>query len=202
MDSLMPGLFSAPNLHPMVVHFPIAFWLGALLFWTIGVIRPAGQAARVGRWLLYLGTLGGLVAVAFGYWATSKMGHDTPGHDLVHVHRDWMLVTTGLAVALSGLAWWKRSAGRSWRFTLLVGLIALSGTLAVGADRGAELVFRYGMGTAGEVPPESDGHDHDHGEEAQPDHPHGADNAEPAPPQVNPGADDGHGAHDHSDHPH
>lgn len=40
----------------------------------------------------------------------------------------------------------------------------LLGVMTIGADRGAELVFRYGIGVAGEAPPHSDGHDHSHGD--------------------------------------
>lgn len=67
MRDLLPGLYGAPNIHPRVVHFPIALWLSALLFWALAVVRKQDDLWRVGRWLLYLGTVGGLVAVAVGF---------------------------------------------------------------------------------------------------------------------------------------
>ncbi|MED5369772.1 MAG: DUF2231 domain-containing protein [Myxococcota bacterium] len=181
MEQLLPGLTSAPNLHPMVVHFPIAFWVAATGAWSWAVVRKHDDAWRVGRWLHLLGMLGAVVAVGFGFWATEKMGHDTPGHDLVHVHRDLMLVVSGIALVITALAWWRRDATRPWRVGLTLGSLVLLGLMTIGADRGAELVFRYGIGVAGEAPPHSDGHDHSHGDheaephghDAQPaDHPH------------------------------
>ena len=165
MEQLLPGLSSAPNLHPGVVHFPIAFWVAATGAWLLAVARRRDDTWRFGLWLHLLGILGAAVAVAFGFWATEKMGHDSPGHDLVHVHRDIMLWATGLALLVTALGWWKRTA--KLRVPLTAMSVVLVSLLAIGADRGAELVFRYGMGVAHEAPPESahtHSHDADHGE--------------------------------------
>lgn len=165
IEQLLRGLSSAPNLHPMVVHFPIAFWVAATGAWLLAVARKRDEAWRFGLWLHLLGLLGAAVAVAFGFWATEKMGHDSPGHELVHVHRDIMLWATGLALTVTALGWWKRTAKLRAPLTALS--VVLVGLLTVGADRGAELVFRYGMGVAHETPPESThthSHDDDHGE--------------------------------------
>lgn len=78
MDQLFPGLSHAPNLHPLVVHFPIAFWVAATGARSWAVVRKHDDAWRFGRWLHLLGILGAVVAVGFGFWATEKMGHDTP----------------------------------------------------------------------------------------------------------------------------
>ena len=48
------------------------------------------------------GTVGAIVSLATGYLATWSMGHDAPGHDVIHIHRNWMIATTILAVALFG----------------------------------------------------------------------------------------------------
>lgn len=147
----------------MVVHFPIAFWIAAAGAWAIGLMRNNETAWRFGLWLHSLGLLGAGVAVALGFWATSKMGHDSPGHELVHVHRDLMLWTTAIAAVTTGLGWWKQ--GPVFRIPLLVLSLVLVGLLTVGADRGAALVFRYGVGVASEAPPKS-GHSHGDGEDA------------------------------------
>lgn len=96
------------------------------------------------------------------------MGHDGPGHDLVHVHRDIMLVASGLALLITAVGWWARDRGRAWRIGLATAALLLVGVTMVGADRGAELAFRYGIGVAMDPIPESDGHHHDHD-----DHGHG-----------------------------
>ena len=36
MNDLLPGLELAPNVHPVFVHFPIALWPTALLFYALG----------------------------------------------------------------------------------------------------------------------------------------------------------------------
>lgn len=160
IEQLLPGLSSAPNVHPMVVHFPIAFWVAATGAWLLAVARKRDDAWRFGLWLHLLGVLGAAIAVAFGFWATDKMGHDSPGHDLVHVHRDIMLWATGLALIVTALGWWKRTA--KLRVPLTAMSVVLVSLLAIGADRGAELVFRYGIGVSGGKPPKSDLGEHSH----------------------------------------
>ena len=161
MQSLLPGAAAAPNLHPLLVHFPVALWLTALLFWVIGALSRNDRLLASGRWLLYLGTLSGVAAVASGFLAADQMGHDAPGHEYVHIHRDYMLVATGLMIGVTvGALWTRRWEGIWHRWVLLGGLLIANAVAAMGADRGALLVFGYRMGTA-ERPPEI-AHAHGH----------------------------------------
>ncbi len=163
----MGGLQAAPNLHPVFVHFPIAFWIGAAVMWAIAFVVRRDVARfdltwRFGLWLQMMGLIGAAVAVGLGFWATEQMGHDAPGHDLVHVHRNIMLGATLLAAALTALAWWKRHGGTAWRGALLGLAWLLVGATTWGADKGAELVYRHGVGVSREPAPHPAGA-HDHG---------------------------------------
>lgn len=167
VNEILPGLFSVPNIHPLFVHFPIAGWLFASISLAWGAVRRSEFAWRCGSLLMYVGTSFGVVAIVTGFIATDAMGHDTPGHDLVHVHRDIMIGATVAAIVTCGLlAFAGRREFGPWRWTALALACLTAGVLTLGADRGAELVFRYGIGVAGEEPPATG---HDHG-----DHPHPA----------------------------
>ena len=168
METLLPGLTHAPDIHPLFVHFPVAFWLAAALVYGFGVARDDDGARRTGRTLLYLGTLAGAVALPTGYLAAERLGHDTPGHDLVHTHRNLMAGAFLLASVASGLAFQaQRRSSRPFTVFAAIAIALAAGLTAFGADRGANLVFGYGMGVA-DAPPSSpgggssDGHD-DHG---------------------------------------
>ena len=171
MSELLPGFDAAPNIHPMLVHFPIALWLSALLIWVAHVATQRSDLWDTGRLVLTLGTLGGIAAVASGYWATDQMGHSGPGHDLVHVHRDWMVATTALATVTTAGAWLYRGGSLGPRLGLVGLLLVTGGLLTVGADRGAELVFRHGVGVLGEAPSTDHGSNDHHSERP---HDHGA----------------------------
>jgi uncharacterized membrane protein len=167
LEEIFPGLAHAPNVHPLFVHFPIALWLVAGLFCLLGALRQREDFFVTGRWLLYLGTLGALVAVGTGLWAADSMGHDSPGHELVHVHRNLMLAASGigLTATVAAFALRKRqSVGARWAVTAL--LLATIGVLTIGADRGAALVFQYGMGTAAQTSPAADVDSHAHDTQA------------------------------------
>lgn len=169
MNTWLPGFFGAHNLHPMVVHFPIAFWVGALCVWTVASLGHGREDWwRFGRWLHLMGLLGALVAVLFGFIASDRLGHDTPGHDLVHTHRDFMLVTTGISLLVCAVGWKMRHASLVGRRVLTALTCLLVGVMMWGTDRGAALVYVHGVGvqaplhdinTQPELP-------HDHGEHA------------------------------------
>lgn len=162
MHVLLPGLSSAPNLHPVAVHFPIALWIVATGFWLFSLVRDDAATWKCGLVLHCLGAAGALLAVLFGFAAANALGHDSPGHELVHVHRNLMLAATVVSLATCSLSlWWPRrwKGERGW----LVGLsLALCGLTVFGADRGGELVYRFGTGVKMETPERSGGHSHQH----------------------------------------
>lgn len=168
MESIFPGLTHAPNLHPLVVHFPIVFWVTAAIAWAFATFHENERVWQFGRWLHVSGASAAVIATAVGFWVTDRMGHDSPGHDLIHVHRDLMLVATTLSILIAALGWWRRGPDKKWRIGLTTASLILVSVMTLGADRGAELVFRYGIGVAGDPPPHTQGHDHDHGHEHEP----------------------------------
>ena len=149
MQAIFPGIQSAVNLHPMVVHFPIVFWTVATILWSLSLLKRSEELWTLGLWFHVAGALTGLLAVALGYWATSIMGHSAPGHGLVHVHRDIMKGATVLSVLLASVAVWQRgraNASRALQIAFWGASVLQAATMAIGSDRGAVLVYQNGTG--------------------------------------------------------
>jgi len=163
--NLLPGLDGALNLHPLVVHFPVVLLPLACFLHFLAWKHPDGWVAPAARWALWAGTASAAVAILAGYLAADGLGHDKPGHDLVHEHRNIMLWVGGLALTLSILVLAfanKKTLVNRW--ILAVGHVALTAILIFGSDRGAALVYRYGFGVQ-ESPASVEGASHEHGTE-------------------------------------
>jgi uncharacterized membrane protein len=145
MESILPGLDAATNVHPVFVHFPIALWSASCAFALAAALRGRDDLLRLARWLLYLGTASAFAAVATGWLAMGNM----PGHGPMWVHKMWMLAATGLAVATSIAAYLlaRKEPRPGTRWIVAAGLLATSIVTTIGADRGALLVYRYHIGT-------------------------------------------------------
>lgn len=143
---MLPGLKSMLNIHPLFVHFPIAFWFGALLFEALGIWRSNDEWHRTAVRLLYLGTLAAFAAAFTGWLAESSVEPSIEIQRVFDVHETLMLIATSFATALSIYCFAKRAdfAANSRRI-LLVGLIVLATLTVVGTDRGAQLVYQYGQ---------------------------------------------------------
>jgi uncharacterized membrane protein len=147
MDAIFPGLEAAPNVHPLLVHFPIALWPTALLLLAFAYLYRDDEAFRFGRWILHLGVLAGVAAGISGWIASEGMGHDGPAHHLVHDHRNFMVAALIVAALAAGLAHWTRETARSGRRWAPLGLLLVACLLtALGADRGGLLVYGHGVG--------------------------------------------------------
>ncbi|HKZ53615.1 MAG TPA: DUF2231 domain-containing protein [Candidatus Acidoferrales bacterium] len=146
METLFPGLSAMENIHPVFVHFPVVLLPLALVLQALAVWRRREDCQRAALWLLWLGTLGALAAAGTGLLAEEKVVVPEPGWEVIELHETLMLVATGLAAALSALAVvLRRRLTRDIQMLLLAGLLVLSGVLVVGADRGGQLVYQFGV---------------------------------------------------------
>lgn len=147
MDSVLPGLDAAPNIHPLFVHFPVALWPAALVAMAFAYLKKDDKAYQLGSALLYASVLAGLAAATTGWLASDSMGHGHPGHELIHDHRNLMLAALLVSLGASGAAWWCRRPEKRGRRWIPVGLLLVCCLLTVvGADRGALLVYGHGVG--------------------------------------------------------
>ncbi len=142
----LPGLKGMLNYHPLLVHFPIAFWVGALLFELLAMLRKNAELHRMARRLLYAGTLFALPAVATGLYAQESVPEAGAAQEVLLIHQRFMLLSTSLAVGLCMLAAFQREMSGLLRKLFLLGLLVLAALMGIGADRGAQLVYQFAAG--------------------------------------------------------
>jgi uncharacterized membrane protein len=124
------------RLHPMIVHFPIAFFPAALFTAIVGRRRPA-FAAPV-QFLVVAGGIFAPIAAAAGWFA--GMGADP---DPVLSYHRWLGVAVGVVGAALGVWAWRRpwedrGAGMILALTLMTVAIAVQGFLGAGVTHGID----------------------------------------------------------------
>src|SRR5262249_30571144 len=127
----MDAWTSLPNLHPALVHFPVALLPAALLFDLGCLLRPASAWLDRGAAALYaLAAVGAAAAFWAGEQASEPLGPLAPAaHAVLEEHEDlarWSLVALSiLALARVALAWHEHDRPRigvgPLRFILLLG---------------------------------------------------------------------------------
>ncbi|MFU8861717.1 MAG: DUF2231 domain-containing protein [Cyclonatronaceae bacterium] len=141
----------APNIHPIVVHFPIALLAVAVLldFIRLAVRQPAGLNLSV-QILYGLGTLGLIVAFITGRQATETVEVAGQAFTVLASHENWALATMIFFIAFFGLRfaayWYQLDTLKSTSAaSVVLGLIGM-GLVTITGDRGGELVFGHGVG--------------------------------------------------------
>jgi uncharacterized membrane protein len=143
----------APNVHPMIVHFPIAWWIAAVLVDLIGVALPrAGWATTTASTLYPAGAVAASVTYFTGRQAAMTVLTPGMAHPIVLEHWNWALATTvGFwVIALLRLSVnFKHPRAPRWvRIALAAAALAALASLFETSDRGARLVYEYGLGVS------------------------------------------------------
>ncbi len=153
-----------PNLHPALIHFPIALIFVALLFDIVTLMHRRRWSDQAAMLLWGLAALSALAAYFSGRDAVDGLGVLDPSvQGAVVSHADlgyWtMLATCAFAVARGVFAFIARDDERIERVPIRIALtllaLGLSGLVGLTADRGGALVYRHGIAVSKvEIPQE------------------------------------------------
>ena len=147
LENLLPGVQHLQNIHPWVVHFPIAFLMGAALFYFLSWVFRNEAFATTAFLLLILGTLAAVAAVATGlYGEEGVMVSRSVRENLLERHEEIMLATLGVSFGLAIWAVFAKPFPKRKRLLFLFLLLVLLGIMTVGADYGARMVYDYNAG--------------------------------------------------------
>ncbi len=145
--SILPGIGAMDNIHPLFVHYPIALFTAFFIAEFLGVILKNENFRCAASFCLYLGTIAALFTVAAGYYAAATVDHTEEVHAIMENHEAFGVTVLIIAAVLS--AWRiyvRRKFSPKWQLAHLALAFILSVIIAIGADLGGLMVFKYGVG--------------------------------------------------------
>ena len=141
------GAQELQNLHPLLVHYPIAFLTASVPIYFLAWILLNDTLGLIGLWLLGLGTLGAAAAACTGLWGNRGVMIAPSVREHILVYHEWsMLAVLALSMVLAIWALLARPMPRKGRTGFMIGLVLMTIILAKGADYGGRMVFGYNAG--------------------------------------------------------
>ena len=161
----------APNIHPMIVHFPIALFLVAIFMDVLGYFLPKEWWDEKKNLILHgLSGIAAVVTYFSGKEAADTVFIEAETQNLLTAHADWAEYTAwfiGLYALLRiGVYFWGKSEIKLVKIGLTVLSFVGAFLLYQTGDRGAQMVYQYGVGVQAvdlENPVQHD-HEADHDE--------------------------------------
>jgi uncharacterized membrane protein len=145
-SELLPGIASITNIHPLIVHFPIAFLLAFFIIDLFGSVLNKAHWRQFSTGLLYLGTLSAGAAVAAGMAAEGSVEHGGNVHLIMQKHELIGISVLCLAVFLSLWRLLSNTITTGFLNILYLSCATLLVILMlVGADLGSLMVYKYGV---------------------------------------------------------
>lgn len=144
---ILPGLQTlGGNIHPSLVHFPIALLAAFFLLELFGTIFRKERLRLAASTMLYCGALGAIAAAAAGLYAASIVPHGQDVHEIMEWHERLGITVTSLALILSLWRWLAKSVIDGIAEALHLFLAAIMVVCMVfGADLGGLMVYEYGV---------------------------------------------------------
>ncbi len=146
------------NVHPLIVHLPIALLVIAVVADFLGlVLKRFTWIKPAALWLYVFGALGTVAAYFSGKEAAESVSFPAPAYPVVSIHADLALYTmlffSIYALIRLFLAWKKYDQKTAISIVLFAVAAGGLGLVQQTAERGGELVFRYGVGTKAQLAP-------------------------------------------------
>jgi len=161
-SSMLPGIAGMDNIHPLLVHFPIAFLSAFFALDLVATLANKPHWRNVASGFLYFGTVAALFTVIAGLIAAESVAHGQNVHEIMerHEHIGISILSTAILLSIwrikSGVL---PSGGANNFFLFLSALLCL--LMMLGADLGGLMVYKYGVAVeAAPVPEDSYSHVH------------------------------------------
>jgi len=143
-----------PNIHPFIVHFPIALLVVAVLFDLSRLwFREQSWLHNAVIALYATGTIGLIAAFWSGRQAVETVSVTGSAVPVVTSHEDWALYTLiffGIFTTVRLWAWWKELE-KGWLLPALIAPALIgTGMLWYTGELGAKLVYKHGV-AVGEI---------------------------------------------------
>ena len=145
-SSILPGIASLENVHPLLVHFPIAFLTSFFILDLIATLTKNTLLRKAFSWLLYLGAISAIFTVTAGFIAADTVPHGENVHEIMENHEHIGVSILSLSLGLA--AWRLKNRGiiYGWSNAIFLSLSALLfGLIVQGADLGGLMVYQYGV---------------------------------------------------------
>lgn len=144
--NLLPGVAALDNIHPLLVHFPIALLSLFFLLDLVGSLANKSEWRRAASWFLYCGTVLAGLTMAAGLMAAASVPHGGDVHEIMENHEHLGISVFLLASALAIWRWLSKEqiAGPANTLHLLSAAI-LAAMLMFTADLGGLMVYNYGV---------------------------------------------------------
>ena len=144
---MLVGAQHLQNIHPLIVHFPIAYLVGAALFYLLAWVFRKDSFATAAFWMLVLGFGGILLAAASGLYAEpGVMVARSVREHLLLPHKKFMITTGILTLLVTIWAVIDRPFPKKMRAGFMILFLFLLLALTLGGDLGARLVYDYNAG--------------------------------------------------------
>jgi uncharacterized membrane protein len=108
-----------------------------------------------------------IATVLAGLYAYNTVRHDAPSHLAMTEHRNWAIPTASAMVLVVLWSLWRTYKHKAININFILVLCIVQGLLLSTAWRGAELVYRYGLGVISLPKPEDEDRNHHHGTEME-----------------------------------
>ena len=146
----------APNIHPLLVHFPIALLSTAAAVDVVGWAFGRNKRLRQFATALYVLGTGAATATYFtGRAASQTIWLPGMAQAVLREHWDWAFRTVWFFAIVTLVRLWLLHSSRREPGPAIIAALALVGLVGIGllvetGDRGGRLVYHYGVGTVRE----------------------------------------------------
>ncbi|MBY0397248.1 MAG: DUF2231 domain-containing protein, partial [Thermoleophilia bacterium] len=130
------------EIHPAVVHFPVAIFPTAVAFDALGLLTGDRSLMDTGRRLIPLAAAGAALAGVAGLAAQGAVRAEGPAHDHLVTHRTLNMGLTALLVTLAADRVRRERPGPGYLAAGLAGIAAM----AYSTYLGGRLVYGHGIG--------------------------------------------------------